>query len=240
VAADEVIELAEGVWCLGQRQGGRVHAFLLADGDGLTVVDTMFDDDGGRVLRQIGALGRKPADLRHIVITHGHRSHVGGMAALHEASGAPVYSHEWEADILSGDREAQRISMIPRRPYRTWFPIQIGLATGQGRQRPCAVEHYIAAGDRVGPLHVLDASGHSPGHLAFHWPERGLLIAGDTICTWPSFDAGWPALNLNVRKHREAVRRLAEVEADILGVGHGSPIRTGARTRVRDLADALG
>jgi glyoxylase-like metal-dependent hydrolase (beta-lactamase superfamily II) len=238
-SGDEILQLAPEVWCLGQHKGGRVHAFLLDDGGELTLVDTLFDTDGAKILGQIEAIGRKPEDLKHIVITHGHRSHVGGMAALHAATGAPVYSHEWEADILSGDREAQRISMLPHKPYRTWFPIQFGLATGQGRQPPCEVEHFIAGGDQVGPLHVIDASGHSPGHLAFLWPEQNLLIAGDTVCTWPSFDAGWPALNLNLRKHHQALRRLAETEADILGVGHGSPIQGGGHARVRSLVDAL-
>lgn len=238
VTGDETIQLAEGAWCLGQKDGGRVHAFLLDDGNELTLVDTMFDDDGHRVLAQIEAIGRRPEDLKHILITHAHRSHLGGMAHLHEVTGAPVYSHEWEADILSGDRETQRISMLPHKPYRTWFPFQVFVAMGRGGPRkPCKVEHYVAAGDRVGPLHVVDASGHSPGHLAFHWPERSLLITGDTICTWPTFDAGWAALNLNMRQHYASLRRLAELEAQILGVGHGSPITTGGRERARDLVD---
>jgi hypothetical protein len=48
---------------------------------------------------------------------------------------------------------------------------------------------------------------------------------------------GWPAFNLNERRHREALRRLAEVDADVCGVGHGAPITRDARTRVRDLVD---
>jgi glyoxylase-like metal-dependent hydrolase (beta-lactamase superfamily II) len=239
-SGEEILQLTPSVWCIGQHSGGRVHAFLLDDGQGLTLVDTLFDTDGARVLRQIEAMGRKPADLRNIVVTHGHRSHVGGVAALREATGAAVHAHEWEADIVSGDREAQRISMIPGRPYRTWYPIQIGLALGKGRQPGCPVDNFVAGGDRVGPLHVLDASGHSPGHLAFLWPEQNLLIAGDTVCTWPSIAAGWPALNLNLRKHHAALRRLAETEAEILGVGHGSPLPSGGHARIRELVDALG
>jgi glyoxylase-like metal-dependent hydrolase (beta-lactamase superfamily II) len=81
------------------------------------------------------------------------------------------------------------------------------------------------------------APGHSPGHLAFHWPERNLLIAGDAIATWPGWSAGWPAFNLNEKQHRESLRRLAELEADIVAVGHGEPVATGGAARVRDLVD---
>lgn len=222
---------------LGQRKGGRVHAFLLDDGEGLTPVDTLYDTDGRRVLDAIAGVGRRAEDLRHIVLTHGHRSHLGGARVLRERIGAEVYAHEWEADIVRGERKAQRVSLVPRRPLRAYFPLQVGLALGLGRHPPCPVDHFVHEGDRIGPLRVVFAPGHSPGHLAFHWPERSLLIDGEAIATWPGWSAGWPAFNLNEKQHRESLRRLAELEADIVTVGHGEPLTSGGAARVRDLAD---
>ena len=235
----EARQLAPGLWCLGQRRGGRVHAFL-CDHDGeLTLVDTLYDTDGGRVLRQIERLGRGPSDLKRIVVTHAHRSHLGGLAALEAASGATVYAHEWEADIVAGERKAQPVSLIPGRPLRAYIPLQLGLALGLGKHPPCPVDEHIAGGDRVGPLEVLDASGHSPGHLAFLWPENRTLIAGDAVATWPGLMAGWPAFNLNERQHRASLRRLAETEPVALGVGHGEPVPHGAAAVLRGLVDAV-
>jgi hydroxyacylglutathione hydrolase len=82
---------------------------------------------------------------------------------------------------------------------------------------------------------VLHVPGHSPGHLAFFWPERRLLISGDAIATWPRLEAGWPAFTLNPEQHRESIRRLAELEAGIVGVGHGDPITVDAAERVHEL-----
>ena len=230
-------ELAPGIRSLGQKKGGRVHAFLLDDGESLTLVDTLYDTDGQRVLDALAGMGRRAEDLRHIVLTHGHRSHLGGARALRERSGAQVYAHEWEADIVRGERKAQPVTLIPKRPLQAYFPLQVGLALGLGKHPPCAVDQLVHEGDRIGPLRVVFAPGHSPGHLAFHWPEKSFLIAGDAIATWPGWSAGWPAFNLNEKEHRESLRRMAELEADILAVGHGEPVASGAAARVRDLVD---
>jgi glyoxylase-like metal-dependent hydrolase (beta-lactamase superfamily II) len=231
------MQIAPGIYSLGQKEGGRVHAFLLDDGTDLTVIDSLWDTDGKRILDQIQSIGRSVTDLKHIIITHAHRSHLGGLAALQHLSGAAVYAHEWEADIISGDRKAQAVTFIPRRPFRV-YPLQFGLALGVGKHPPCPVDHYVSEGDRVGPLHIMHASGHSPGHLSFYWPERRALFAGDAIATWPYFSAGWPAFNLNIKQHKATVGRMADFDAEIVAVGHGEPIINGGAARVRSLLNS--
>lgn len=233
------MEIAPGIYSIGQWMGGHVHAYLLDDGSGLTVIDTLYDTDGGRILREISRIGRTVADLQHIVLTHAHRSHLGGMAALKRLSGATVCAHAWEADIIAGEREAQRVSPIPKRPLRV-YPIQFGLAVGFGKHRPCQLDRVVADGDRIGPLQVIHAPGHTPGHLAFYWPERRALFAGDAVATWPEFAAGWPGLHLNMTQLWVSLRRLAQFDAGVLAVGHGEPIARGGAERLRALVQRDG
>jgi glyoxylase-like metal-dependent hydrolase (beta-lactamase superfamily II) len=230
-----VTELAPGIHSLGHRKGGHVHAFLIDDGGELSLVDTLFENDGRLVLEAIRGLGRTITDLKRIVITHGHRSHLGGAAALKRSSGATVYAHEWEADIVSGDRRAQPVTLIPKQSLRL-FPFQLGLFLGRPKHVPCPVDETVSEGDAFGPLQVLHAAGHSPGHLAFWWPERRFLITGDAVATWPELSAGWKAFNLNEKQHHESLRRMAALEAQIVGVGHGDPITRDAADKVHLVA----
>jgi glyoxylase-like metal-dependent hydrolase (beta-lactamase superfamily II) len=230
------MQIAPGIYSMGQEEGGHVHAFLLDDGNGLTLIDTMYDDDGRHVLAELKAIGKAPTDIKHIILTHAHKSHVGGVAALKKASGAPVYSHAWETDIIAGRREATRVKAFPPRKPLQVYKLQLGLALGLGRHQPCEVDTRLKAGDRVGPLEVVETPGHTPGSLSFWWPARRALFAGDVIATWPEFEAGWPGLTLDNDQNLKSVGQLTDFgTAEVLCVGHGEPITEGAAQAIRKL-----
>ena len=217
-------KVGEGLYSLAQKKGGQVHAFLVDDGTGLTLIDTLYDADASFIVDVIKRIGRDVSDLKNIVITHAHRSHMGGLATLKAQSNAKIWAHEWESDIIAGDRKAQGVSIIPGRPlnFRVYY-LQLGLAFGLGPHSPCEVDNFLKDGDSVGPLTVCHAPGHSPGHLALFWKERRTLFAGDAIATWPNLSLGWSAFNLNSRQHYKSLHTLAEFGADVIAVGHGEP-----------------
>lgn len=226
------MEISPGVHNLWQRRGAHVQAYLLQHGDELILIDTLYDSDAHRILELLRQLGREPRNLKHIILTHAHRSHLGGLALLKQLSGAPVYAHEWESDLVSGDRAAQQVSWRPQPVFRT-YPYQVANNLNLTRHPPCEVDHFIHQGDRIGPLEVLATPGHSPGHLAFYWPERRALFSGDAIVTWPRFELGWPGFLLNRRQHRASLRKMADLDTEVLCTGHGEPIRSGAAGTIR-------
>jgi glyoxylase-like metal-dependent hydrolase (beta-lactamase superfamily II) len=236
------LEIAPGVHDLAHRRrgylkGGYVHAFLIEHNHELILVDTLFDADAQVILDRIAALGKTPRDLKHIVLTHAHRAHLGGLAALKQLSGAPVYSHAWEADIVSGDRPQQAVDLRPMAGIQVWPIVAIGsLLAPFSQHKPCEVDRLIGEGDRIGPLHVLHTPGHTPGHLAFYWPERRALFTGDAFVTWPLICPGWPNTMLNAKQTWASMRRMAALDVEVAGVGHGEPISQNAGAVLRELA----
>ena len=232
------MEIAPGVHCIGQKEGGQVRCFLLDDGRALALIDTLWDTDGHRILEEIKRLGRSATDLKHIVLTHAHRSHLGGLATLKQVSRALVCCHPWEADIVQGERRAQPVPILPMRPlsvYYRVYQLQFGAALGLGRHPPCPVDRALEDGDQIGPIQVIHAPGHTPGHLAFYWPERRSMFAGDAVVTYPIFSAGWPAFVLNRKQAHASLRRMEQFEPEVIGVGHGNAITEDATERLQTL-----
>lgn len=232
------MELVPGVYSLGVPKGFASHAFLIDDGGELTLIDTLFDADARVILDQIQAIGRSPADLKHIVLTHAHRSHLGGLATLKRVSGATVYSHAWEADIIAGERPAQQVSWWPQDPLVTYH-FQIGNNLNVSKHPPCPVDAYVVDGDTIGPLSVVHTPGHTPGHLAFWMAEPRILFCGDAVVTSPKFMAGWPGFTLNKRQHDASLQKMAGYDAAILAFGHGEPITAGGAERLRELLSTV-
>lgn len=222
------MKLADGVHYVRQTMGGHVHAFLLDDGNGITLIDALYDTDAHRILDEIEAMGRKPTDLKNIIATHAHRSHIGGMAVLKELTNARVYAHEWEIGIVEGQRKSTRVSIWPRRPLKAYYT-QFGLALGFDGHKPCLVDQALKEGDHIGPLTIVATPGHTPGCLSFYWPQKKALFVGDVVVTWPYVEAGWPGLTMDMKENIKSIGKLSDTadDIDIVGVGHGEPIPEG-------------
>jgi glyoxylase-like metal-dependent hydrolase (beta-lactamase superfamily II) len=222
--------LPEGVHSIGPPEGGLVrggyaHAYLFEDGEELTLVDTLWDDDAYLILEYIWRLGRTPRDLKHIALTHAHRSHLGGLATLQALSGAKVYAHQEEAPIIEGTARAAPVRLSPLRPLPL-LPFRVLALIGIPKHVPCRVDRRLTSrkDPRVGPLEVIPTPGHTPGHLAFFHPCKSVLIAGDAVATWPAFGAGWPGFNQDDDLYLDSLESLLTLEAQYIGTGHGEPL----------------
>lgn len=74
----DVVELTPGLHFLRFPIG---HAYLLEHKGGLALIDTSVPGSASPIAAAIGAIGRDPADLRHLFLTHFHADHAGAAAA---------------------------------------------------------------------------------------------------------------------------------------------------------------
>jgi glyoxylase-like metal-dependent hydrolase (beta-lactamase superfamily II) len=112
-------------------------------------------------------------------------------------------------------------------------PADAPYAASQGAE----IDGELRIGATVGPFTVIAVPGKSPGEVAFHWPERRMLIVGDAIIGHPAGACGLlPDKVMDDPAHlRESVEALLALDFDVLLVGDGAPILTGAKDRVREL-----
>jgi glyoxylase-like metal-dependent hydrolase (beta-lactamase superfamily II) len=234
-------ELALGAHQIGPTrraifQGGYSRSYLFEGNNGrLTLVDTGWDTKAKTILRYLDDIGRSPAEIEYIALTHSHRSHLGGLARIAQLSNATVRCHASEARIIEGRRRAHPIRLWPPFPVRLYlFRIISHLPILAHKPWPVDHANPLVECSRIGPLIVLHTPGHTPGHLAFSY-RNSLLVVGDAVATWPTFSAGWPGFNLDEPKYRCSLVRLVEREPEIVCPGHGDAISENAAERVRRL-----
>ena len=132
---------------------------LVEDGTNVILFDTGLDPAG--ITSALEAAGRAPADVTHLVITHMHPDHVGGLAT----DGAPTFAN---AEHYAGSAEMTHWEANPSDAFTA------NIAPLRDRFT------LIDPGAAVGPAEAVEAYGHTPGHMAFRVADGDasiLLIA---------------------------------------------------------------
>ncbi len=110
---------------------------------------------------------------------------------------------------------------------------------GHARSQETELDDRLEVGDAVGPLEVVDASGKSPGEVALLWPDRGILIVGDAIIGNPPGQCGLLPERVmdDPARLRVSVRKLLDLDFDILLVGDGESLLRDAKVRLEELVE---
>ena len=113
-----------------------------------------------RLLDAVAALG---VEIEAILITHCHFDHIGAVAPVARATGAPVYCPELELGVLA---DIVKWTMPGFGPFESW-----------------QAEHPVKGGERLQladmDVEVLFTPGHSPGHVTY--AIDGALLSGDVL-----------------------------------------------------------
>ncbi len=174
--------IAEDVFEIDTLLGGweRVTSGYLVDGPEPVLVETGSQSSVPALLAALDDLGIAAEDLAHVVVTHIHLDHAGGVGDVAQAfPQATVHVHEKGArHLVDPTRLVDSAAMV----YGDLLDSLYGRLTPTEAARVNVLED----GDElvVGPGRVLttiDSPGHAKHHLGLHDSLSGLLFVGDAV-----------------------------------------------------------
>ncbi|HYO41026.1 MAG TPA: MBL fold metallo-hydrolase [Nocardioidaceae bacterium] len=239
MSSPAAVELAPGVWRIPTMGKDLVNSFALVQGDGsVTLVDCGLSKAPPRIVAGLAAIGKHPADVTRIVLTHVHPDHAGGAAQVGRLTGAPLLvhgdEHGWATEgrvTGASDTSTTLGRLVARLSDARFEPFEPGPALHDGDVLPVS-----------GGLRVVHTPGHSPGHVSLLLEDSGTLITGDALFNFgflrgarlsPSF------LCSDVALTKQTAHRLGELDYSVVAFTHGPEVRHGARETVRGILSRL-
>jgi glyoxylase-like metal-dependent hydrolase (beta-lactamase superfamily II) len=243
-----VAKVASGVW----RAGTRFVNWYIVDGgsEGLTLVDAGLPSYRQHLDAALDEIGHTRADVRAVVLTHGHIDHIG-MASLLADVGARIHLHAADVELAANPRSNQTDrSLLPYLRYPATLAF-VGHCIAQGALRPprMPATDSLSDGEEVGvpgrPL-VTHVPGHTDGSCVLEFRDHGVVFVGDLLCTTSPVTGRVvdPQLqtrgsNRNSDQALASLDRLARIDARLVLPGHGTPWDDGVEAAV-DSARRIG
>jgi glyoxylase-like metal-dependent hydrolase (beta-lactamase superfamily II) len=140
------------------------NCFIVREKDSGTALIVDPGEEADRLLKAVDELGIEKVEA--ILVTHTHFDHVGAVAPIARATGAPVYCPELEREVLANIMD-----------YVPW--------PGFGPFESYEADHTVAGGETLDlagmKLDVLFTPGHSPGHVTYAIRDERALFSGDVL-----------------------------------------------------------
>ncbi|MFZ5909526.1 MAG: MBL fold metallo-hydrolase [Chloroflexota bacterium] len=166
------------------------NAWLVETGDTLALVDTGSGSEHSNetLIAGFDRAGRRIEDLTHILLTHGHIDHFGGLPFLRSRTDALVGVHELDLQTIT--RHDERLAVLSRRleaflrqsdvPAERRAELLQMYRFTKALYRSTPVDFTYEAQDmRVGPFELIHIPGHCPGHVALKLDDA--VFCGDLV-----------------------------------------------------------
>jgi len=199
---------------------GFVNSYTFSEGSETYLIDTGFARRAKPIVRAFETASVSLASVSKVLLTHHHVDHMGGAAYLHETTRAPISCHRDDVPFVDG-RSKSPMPLLMRLFVRT---------------HPAPVAVTLNDGDRVGPLQVIHAPGHTPGEVVFYHAPRRILFSGDAVVerkgglTLPA--AGYAS---SLDQAVQSLSRIRALDVETLLPGHGVPVTKDVGSRLDDL-----
>jgi glyoxylase-like metal-dependent hydrolase (beta-lactamase superfamily II) len=224
-------QVAPGVHRLGSPL---VNFYLVEDAGRFTLVDAGLPAFFDQVVAFLDARGADIHDVDAVVLTHAHPDHVGIAERMRTEAQARIYVHQADAQVARTGNASQSEGAVLKSLWRPTTMRFVAHLARNGAGRVPRLEDVTTYADGAvldvpGRLTVIPTPGHSHGHSSLLLPDRGVLFAGDALCTRNPLDGRTGpqlmprALNASTEQALASLDRLEPIEAAITLFGHGEP-----------------
>ncbi len=171
-----------------------VSAWLVRTSAGPVLIDTLHEPHVDQLVANLRKAGVAPADIRYVLMTHGHSDHVGGAAGLR-----PLMPNARFVMTQTGWDEAQRSARASASGPRPWKMIDQDMVVKDG--------DVIRVGDTEFGVH--ETPGHTFGTASYSYPVR------DGTRTYGAFTVGGLGLNAieNSKQVESFIASVTRIEA---------------------------
>lgn len=190
--------------------------YLIDFAGDLVMIDAGAGQSSSQIVRNIEMLGLNPINLSSLILTHCHIDHIGS---------APFFKKQYGTKILIHERDAAAVEKGDSRKtaanwYGTTFP-------------PTMVDRKLHGEEETLPfgneeLHCLHTPGHTPGSISLYLDRAGKRILFGQDIHGPFHKD----FNSDIELWKKSMRKLLDLNADILCEGHFGIFES--KQRVRD------
>ncbi|WP_411375139.1 MBL fold metallo-hydrolase [Arthrobacter sp. MPF02] len=222
-----------------------VNCYVLEDDDGLTLVDAGLPSMWSMLLQVLAEVGRRPDEIKALVLTHGHFDHVGFALRAHQEWNVPVMVHPGDSYLA-----AHPYRYKPQRnrfAYPFTHPRSLPLlgqmaAAGALAVKGVSTTQPLRAGEALpvpGRPTAVHTPGHTDGHCILNLPGRNTVLSGDALVTLdPYTGRKGPQIVASAATNDTALalaslEALAATGAATVLSGHGEPWTQGAEAAVQ-------
>lgn len=205
-----------------------ISALLVTSPDGHVLLDGATPAGGPQILDNIRAAGFDPRDVRAIVFSHEHFDHVGGLAALQEATGAPVHARAPAvATLVRGASDASDPQFGELDPFAPVTQV-----------REIADDAVVRVGALA--LQAIATPGHAAGGTSWTWRscqdgDCRQIVYGDSLSAVSADGFRFSDDPDLLARLRESFASVAALDCDILITPH--PSASALWTRLGPQAD---
>ncbi len=203
--------VSENVYQIGGNSyssGGDCCVYLINSSENI-LIDSGIGRNPQQLIDNIYEVGIEPDDIKYLVLTHCHIDHTGGASYLKDKIKIKIIAHIMDSEAIeNGDRIMTAASWYNIIPY----PVKMDfILEGEDGFLPTSMQN-------IKWIHI---PGHTPGSIAilFESEDKKILFGQDIHGPLD------PSFGSSRSDYKESLKKLIDLDADILCEGHYGIIR---------------